>query len=290
MNTTKLTIGQMARLNHVTEQTLRLYDKKGLLKPSYIDHTNGYRFYDVRQSSRLDIIKTLQTYGMTLREIKSHLKKGVEPDLKKLLKEQKKKIQKRLEKLRDIEAQIDVRLDNIERYEILRNTDTSFLQYVPERCIYRYSTKMDYFNFENGTIYELMLRELKDHMDDKGIPLIFFHNIGTVIREENIKKGKLSTSEVFILVNDDKGMLDIDTMPGGMYFCRCSSDMDAEAELAEELMREIDEKRYEVCGDYYCEVIHELPSMTEEHRKIFYMIQIPVKNRDGCRHRNAELS
>ncbi|MEG0167424.1 MAG: MerR family DNA-binding transcriptional regulator, partial [Ruthenibacterium sp.] len=29
-----LTIGQMAALNHISEQTLRLYDKLGLLSPA----------------------------------------------------------------------------------------------------------------------------------------------------------------------------------------------------------------------------------------------------------------
>ena len=35
MNDDYLTIGQMAELNHVSSQTLRLYDKKGLLSPAY---------------------------------------------------------------------------------------------------------------------------------------------------------------------------------------------------------------------------------------------------------------
>ena len=38
-----LTIGQMAELNHVTTQTLRLYDREGLLKPEFQDKSNGYR-------------------------------------------------------------------------------------------------------------------------------------------------------------------------------------------------------------------------------------------------------
>lgn len=33
MDLQKLSIGQMAELNHVSEQTLRLYDKEGLLVP-----------------------------------------------------------------------------------------------------------------------------------------------------------------------------------------------------------------------------------------------------------------
>ena len=60
----------MAKLNNVTEQTLRLYDKMGLFKPAYVDEHNGYRLYDIGQSARLDIIQYLKNLGMTLKEIK----------------------------------------------------------------------------------------------------------------------------------------------------------------------------------------------------------------------------
>ena len=36
-----LTVGEMARLNHVSEQTLRLYDREGLLCPC-VRKENGY--------------------------------------------------------------------------------------------------------------------------------------------------------------------------------------------------------------------------------------------------------
>ena len=52
-----LTIGQMAKLNRISEQTLRLYEKKGLLPPAAKDESTGYRFYDIRQSAVLDMIR-----------------------------------------------------------------------------------------------------------------------------------------------------------------------------------------------------------------------------------------
>lgn len=41
MDLQKLSIGQMAELNHVSEQTLRLYDKEGLLVPRCVDPVTG---------------------------------------------------------------------------------------------------------------------------------------------------------------------------------------------------------------------------------------------------------
>ena len=44
-----LSIGQMARINHISIQTLRLYDKMGLLKPVAVDAGSGYRYYSILQ-------------------------------------------------------------------------------------------------------------------------------------------------------------------------------------------------------------------------------------------------
>ena len=69
-----LTIGQMARLNHVSEQTLRLYDNIGLFSPSHRGE-NGYRYYDIKQSAVLDIIQYMKSLGMSLKEIQLQLEK-----------------------------------------------------------------------------------------------------------------------------------------------------------------------------------------------------------------------
>lgn len=70
-----LTIGEMAKLNDVSQQTLRLYDKIDLLKPIHIDEITGYRYYDIKQSARMDIIQYMKSLGMHLKEIKVSLDK-----------------------------------------------------------------------------------------------------------------------------------------------------------------------------------------------------------------------
>ncbi|MBS5523070.1 MAG: MerR family transcriptional regulator [Clostridiales bacterium] len=67
-----LTIGQMALLNHVSEQTLRLYDRLGLLAPASRGE-NGYRYYDIKQSAVLEIIQYMKSLGFSLKEIRTQL-------------------------------------------------------------------------------------------------------------------------------------------------------------------------------------------------------------------------
>ena len=71
----RLTVGEMARLNHISEQTLRLYDREGLFSPVHRDERTGYRYYDIRQSAQLDMIRYMKALGMPLKEIGRHMKK-----------------------------------------------------------------------------------------------------------------------------------------------------------------------------------------------------------------------
>ena len=64
-----LSIGKMAKLNRISIPTLRLYDERGLLKPRYIDPNTGYRYYDIYQNARLDMIAYMKDLGMSLSEI-----------------------------------------------------------------------------------------------------------------------------------------------------------------------------------------------------------------------------
>ena len=99
MDLQKLTIGQMAQLNHVSEQALRLYDREGLLKPQYIDAATGYRYYHITQSARLDLIQNMKVYGMTLRQIRAFLDENDAEALQRLLREQAGRVDERIEQL-----------------------------------------------------------------------------------------------------------------------------------------------------------------------------------------------
>ena len=65
-----LSIGQMARLNNISVQTLRHYEKVELLKPSYTNEDTGYRYYSLKDFSTIDLIKQCKAMGMSLEEIK----------------------------------------------------------------------------------------------------------------------------------------------------------------------------------------------------------------------------
>ncbi|WP_238011955.1 MerR family transcriptional regulator [Dactylosporangium sp. AC04546] len=62
-------IGQLARMAGVTGDTLRHYDRIGLLRPAAVDAVTGYRWYGVGELTRLERVRGLQRLGLPLRRI-----------------------------------------------------------------------------------------------------------------------------------------------------------------------------------------------------------------------------
>ena len=65
-----LSIGQIGKLNNLSVQTLRHYEKVGILKPSYINKESGYRYYSMKDFNTIDLIKQCKAMGLSLEEIK----------------------------------------------------------------------------------------------------------------------------------------------------------------------------------------------------------------------------
>ncbi len=63
-----LTIGQVSRLAGVNRQTIRYYEREGIIEPPR-RKDSGYRIYDSGIVRRIRFIKRAQTLGFTLKEI-----------------------------------------------------------------------------------------------------------------------------------------------------------------------------------------------------------------------------
>lgn len=71
-----MTIKEFAQLCSCNAQTLRYYDRIGLLCPRKVDQWSRYRYYDAKQALDFIRIKNLQSADFTIEEIKQLLKKS----------------------------------------------------------------------------------------------------------------------------------------------------------------------------------------------------------------------
>jgi DNA-binding transcriptional MerR regulator len=82
-----ISIGELARLSRVTRATLIHYDKIGVLKPVYIAE-NNYRYYSIMQIGWVNLIRTMQVIGMSLKDIISVTERRTPEIILKLFSEQ----------------------------------------------------------------------------------------------------------------------------------------------------------------------------------------------------------
>ena len=68
-----ITIQGFAKLCGCTTQTLRYYDRTGILKPARVDEWTGYRYYEEEQALQFVKIKNLQQADFSIEEIRDLL-------------------------------------------------------------------------------------------------------------------------------------------------------------------------------------------------------------------------
>ena len=250
MDLQHLSIGQMAKLNHISEQTLRLYDKMNLLKPISVNQEIHERLNAMNLNTMPAILQSRYDY-----------------------------IKKEMEKMKINQAAILRSINSFNRYKTLPQIGKIFYEYIPERKICVYHTGANYFSYSYYE-YEYHLRMFKDYLIKKNFPISYFSNVGTIIRHAHIteKEPDFFSDEIFVLVeNEDHFPLEIETVPDGTYMSMCCSEFENEKTYALQLFEELQNNGYEILGDYLCKVVTEYPNPENGQREIFYKIQVRIK-------------
>ncbi len=105
--------GEFARMAQVSLRTIRFYDKKNILKPSYVNE-NGARFYTDSDFAKLQQIMLLKYLGFSLNDIREIVIDEMNQHyLIHSLELQKKLIQDRIEQMQLVEQAIDNTIDTL---------------------------------------------------------------------------------------------------------------------------------------------------------------------------------
>lgn len=281
MDSELLGIGRMAELNHTTVPTLRLYDRLGLLRPCYTDPDSNYRYYDIKQNARLDMIQYMKELGMSLREIGDVLKKEDIGLIEEILLRKRGQNIAEMSRLRLQKSAIERTVRSIDRYRKSPASGTTTLEYIDAREIFSMSADVNFYNYDIET-YEQLLKELKSHLIEHNIPQIYFCNAGTSIKREDFFSLNFRAESIFVFVDDDfpvrEGTARIES---GMYACIYLTGFEDEMRYAKRLLDFCNANHYLITGDYICEVLTEFSIFESGQRDMFLRLQVPVsfKNR-----------
>ena len=271
-----LTIGQMAKLNNVSEQTLRLYDREGLLSPYQRGAENRYRYYNIKQSAVLDMISYMKSLGMQLRDIKIQLDNKDLDSTEQILRQKQRQIDQAISEYKMQRRAVERTLESYERYRAAPPDGTIVLEYITKRQMYCMDTEINFYD-HGIEAYEGILRELRFRLAQDKLPQIYFCNAGTILRMENLMKQRFYSTEVFVFV--DREFVDpalITTIPSGNYLCIYCDSFHKEKSYAMRLLEKARAEGCRICGDYLCETIAELPVIGETERGMFLRLQVPV--------------
>jgi DNA-binding transcriptional MerR regulator len=126
-------IGEFSKLVQVPVATLRYYDQVGLLKPSEVDRMTGYRYYSTAQLPRLHRILALKGLGFSLEQIGVVLAEGLTPEqMRGMLRLRHAQISEQLADMQNRLVEVEVRLQQIEREDLLSTYDVRLKQVEPQ--------------------------------------------------------------------------------------------------------------------------------------------------------------
>ncbi len=82
-----LSIGEVAKIRNIDVQSLRYYEKLGILIPAYVNPENGYRYYSLEQIMVLDTIILCIDLGIPLKKLKEYVDDSGQLEFERLLKD-----------------------------------------------------------------------------------------------------------------------------------------------------------------------------------------------------------
>ena len=273
---TLLPIGKMAAMNRISVSTLRLYDEKGLLKPRYTDPKTGYRYYDIDQNARLDMIVYMKELGMSLAQISDILQKEDISLIEEVLSQKNEQIHQQIRQLKAQHDAVERAITSIERYRKSPATGTFSLEYIDRRYTWGIPCSANFYEDDVHSFEELQ-RELRLCLEESGFAQIHSYNIGTSILQADFEADRFAAERIFIFTSrrDPCGQA-VGVVESGMFACVYLDNYDEEILYARRLRDYCRQQGYHIAGDYICEVMTGFRVFDSDPRSMFLRLQVPV--------------
>ncbi|PAB56204.1 MerR family transcriptional regulator [Anaeromicrobium sediminis] len=270
----KLSIGEFAKLRNITTETLRHYDRIGLLKPIKIDPKTGYRYYSILQYEELGTIKELRQLGMSIDEIKKYFNNRNLKQSVNILEDKHNELKKKIKELQQLEESISEKIKHLQDISKVSDLEGIFIKEIKEREIITFDKSI-----KNEIDLSYACLQLENELKEIA-PIVASNRYGAIIKQKDIGLNKYLESVVMFLFIKDKDNIDenhIIKIPKGTYACMYykGSIWDREVHL-KKMIEYIGEKAYRVCGDIL-QIVQIDISVTDKKEEELFEIQIPIK-------------
>lgn len=204
-----LSIGELAKLRDINVQSLRYYEKLGILIPAYINPDTGYRYYSLEQIMILDTIILCIDLGIPLKDLKNYVNADEELEFEHLLKDGKKLAK---EKIRKIESNIDSinrTLQHIHAQKTFQGREGYYSRYIFER----YYISIPCETIMSAKTYENKLSRLFALAKEQNLQASFPHGIISTYLN-----GQFTESNMFLEILPADSSV-VHKLDAGNYLC-----------------------------------------------------------------------
>ncbi|GAA0180157.1 MerR family transcriptional regulator [Clostridium sediminicola] len=210
-------IGETSKINNVSIQALRLYDKMGLLKPAFIDPDSNYRYYTPNQFVYIDLIKYARYIGSPLKELKEIINNEDISFLFSFIEKQQSLVQKEITRLKRISEDMENMGEKIQYTLRYNGRNKIYFREIKQRFITKPGVNED--DSESDKVLEL--RKLTALMEKDGI--MYEGEYGNLIYIESfLYESKFRYKHPYITLYADElkhKSKNIDEIPAGKYIC-----------------------------------------------------------------------
>lgn len=212
-------IGETAKLNNISIQTLRYYDRLGIFKPDYTDPSNGYRYYHISQFFYLDIIKYLKSIQTPLEEIKQIIL-NTPQDMRNFLQQQETVIENEFKKLQDAKCILEKKKRQLNEQLEICGKERGKVYYrtiKEERVLIMPTVSLTPYNGRPG----LYVRKLANVLEEKGC--IIDNQYGYIFPLKSYKDTPINYEFIYTSVSEEslniEAPMTLDTIISGDYVC-----------------------------------------------------------------------
>ena len=261
-------IKELARLYGVGTDTLRYYERLGLIRPRRGE--NGYRLYSLRDIYRLTIIRDLRQLGFSTDRISAYLDDLSIGNTQALLTEEQQLIRQRIKQLRQIDRAISERQKHLKQYAALPAGEIS-VRPVSERPCLLFNADISRDEEVDFAIKKLHNRHADTIRDLGG------QAIGAGMRLDEVRAGRFGHyHSVFFLLEPGTAEYDL-LLPSGEYACLVYTGSYRAAPLhAQRLLEEIERRGLYAAGDLL-ELYHIDNRYTVREEELVTELQIRVE-------------
>ena len=190
-------IGDVAKLFHLSVSSLRHYEAAGLLQPEWVDPQTGYRYYSTRQFEVLNTIRYLRALDMPLPEIADFLRDRDVGRMEEKLRLQRETVIRKQQELRRIERKIENRLQQLHTAQTCPLDTVELVEAAACRIVWMESS----MKIEGYLGMETWIRKL-DSSDVEAV--VFLGKVGVSLSGEHLRQGKYSPCDRIFLVLDEE--------------------------------------------------------------------------------------